>query len=463
MFGNLFKTALFLFVCFVTFHYFSCKEQGSDVLPDLSERLYAGGATTVFSQTSNAYRTPATGLTEEQLSRHLVGDLQFESVFVTAPAKVNSGLGPIFNHSSCISCHPRDGRSPHPNNFKARSGLLVRSSMPGKDFHGGPVPVQNFGLQIQNQSLFGYIPEADYEVNYTFSYDTLSDGIIIELRKPEIFLSNTYLPFPKEALLSPRIGMPVIGLGLLEIIPENDILKLQDINDIDNDGISGKANFVWDPITQSTILGRFGWKANTGTLLVQCASAYVEDMGITNYVFKEETGYGQENGSDGITDDPELPDHVLDDVTFYTQTLAVPAPRNINDTKIRKGAAIFEQIGCEKCHTPQHKTGYSDVASLSYQTIYPYTDMLLHDMGDEMSDNRPDFLAEGNEWKTRPLWGIGLTQLVNGHAHFLHDGRARSITEAILWHGGEAENAKNKFKKLTTDERNNLLAFINSL
>lgn len=463
MFGNIFKTVFLLLLCVAALHYLSCVKEDNEDLPDLSGRLYAGGATTIFSQTSNAYRTPASGLTKDELARHLAGDLQFESVFVTAPAGVNPGLGPIFNHNSCISCHPRDGRSPHPADFKARSGLLVRTSMPGKDFHGGPVPVQHFGLQIQNHALFGYQPEAEYEVSYVFFYDTLSDGVIVELRKPEIFLTNSYMPFPQEALLSPRIGMPVIGLGLLEIIPEEDILMNQDVDDADNDGISGKANYVWDPVRGATVLGRFGWKANTGTLLVQCASAYVEDMGITNYVFQQETGYGQTNGSDGLADDPELPDHILDQVTFYSQTLAVPAPRNITDPQIRKGAAIFEKIECSKCHIPEQKTGFSPVSALSYQTIYPYTDMLLHDMGEGLSDNRPDFLAEGNEWKTRPLWGIGLTQLVNGHTHFLHDGRARSITEAILWHGGEAENAKNNFKKLTTEERNNLLAFINSL
>ena len=210
-------------------------------------------------------------------------------------------------------------------------------------------------------------------------------------------------------------------------------------------------------------IGRFGWKANTATILEQCAGAYSGDMGITTYLISTETGNGQTNGNDGLGDDPEITEDILEQVAFYCKTIAVPAPRNLDDNSVKRGSHIFEQIECAKCHIPSMKTGTSDINAISNQTFYAYTDMLLHDMGDELGDNRPDFLATGNEWKTRPLWGIGLTQVFNGHTDFLHDGRAKNITEAILWHGGEAKLAKENFKALNKQERTDVLKFINSL
>ncbi len=430
---------------------------------DLSDRLYAGGETTLFTVTSNAYRTPAPNLFGNDLEMHLMGDVDFESVFVTAPSTINPGLGPIFNNSSCISCHPRDGRAGFPNDMMARSGLLLRASIAGQDEHGGPLAAPGFGLQVQNQALFGYVPEARYNVSFTEITETLSDGTVVTLRRPAFSLSGTYTGLPGVMMISPRIGPPVFGLGLLEAIPEAEILALQDIADSDGNGISGKANYVWDPISGQTVIGRFGWKANTGTIRTQCAAAYVEDMGITNMVFYTETGHGQSNGSDGFGDDPELLEDILDQVVLYCSTLAVPAPRGIDNRQVREGAAIFERIECASCHKPQQKSGYSPINAVSNQTFYPYTDMLLHDMGEGLADNRPDFLADGREWKTRPLWGIGLTQLVNGHTDFLHDGRARNLTEAILWHGGEGQKAKDKFKSLSKKDREALLAFLNAL
>jgi len=443
----------------------SCQTDDSDNYTpiDLQERLYAGGETTLFTVTSNAYRTPAPNLSGQDLAMHLLGDVDFESVFVTAPSTINQGLGPIFNNSSCISCHPRDGRAGFPADIAARSGLLVRASIFGQDEHGGPLAAPGFGLQVQNQAIFGYMPEARYSVLFTETTEILADGTVVTLRKPNISLTDSYIPLPGGMMTSPRIGPPVFGLGLLEAIPEANILALQDISDSNADGISGKANYVWDPVLQQTIIGRFGWKANTGTIRTQCAAAYVEDMGITNMVFDNETGLGQSNGHDGFPDDPELSAAILDQVVLYCRTLAVPAPRGINRKEVKEGAAVFERIGCAMCHTPKQQSGFSQIAAISNQTFYPYTDMLLHDMGEGLADIRPDFLADGSEWKTRPLWGIGLTQLVNGHTDFLHDGRARNLTEAILWHGGEGQAAKDKFKNLSRKDREALLAFLNSL
>ena len=460
----MFKKIVSLAILSVTL--FSCSNNEDDNYTDvidLTDRLYAGGETTIFSENSTAFRNPAANIFGADLDFHLEGDAQFEQAFVTAPASINNGLGSIFNNTSCVSCHPKDGRAVFPSNIINLSGLLLRASIPGTDSHGGPNPVPGFGTQIQNQSVFGTVPEARYQVTFQNSTETLADGSTVTLRKPTITLIETYIPFPGNGMLSPRIATPVFGLGLLEAIPEVNLLALQDINDSDGDGISGKANYVWDPTDSQLKIGRFGWKAGAPTVLVQCAAAYVDDMGVTNYVFPNEVGMSQSNGQDGLNDDPEISDEILNQVVFYCKTLAVPAPRNITNESVKRGAKIFEEISCVKCHTPKQITGFNSIAAISNQTIFPYSDLLLHDMGSDLADNRPDFLATGTEWKTRPLWGIGLTQVVNGHTHFLHDGRARNVTEAILWHGGEGQQSKENFKQLSTAKRNDLLAFINSL
>ena len=431
--------------------------------PELQERLYAGGETTVFLASSNAFSSPAANLSGSRLDFHLDGDFQFETVFVTAPATVNSGVGPIFNNSSCIGCHPKDGRSAFPSDINALSGFFFRASMPGLGDNNAPIPVPGFGEQIQNQAIFGYQPEAKFQVSYSPLVETFADGTKVTLQKPNYSLTDTYIPFPSEAVISPRLASPVFGLGLLEAIPEYYILQNEDVNDLDGDGISGKANYVYDHLSGEIKLGRFGWKANTATVMEQCAGAYVHDMGVTNPLFPFETGFGQSNGDDGLEDDAEISQDLLDEITFYCQTLGVPAPRNINDDAVKRGVALFNELQCAKCHIPKMISGDFPVAAVANQTFFPYTDMLLHDMGEGLADNRPDFLANGREWRTKALWGIGLTQVVNGHTNFLHDGRAKNITEAILWHGGEAENAKNNFKNLSASQRNDLLKFMNSL
>jgi len=452
----------------VTLTFISCAKDGVDQddyvpLENLLERQLAGGETTIFSETSIAFSSPATNLEGADLDNHFTGDALFEEAFVTAPAEINGGLGPIFNNSTCISCHPKDGRPSFPTNINSLSGFFLRTSLPGTNEVGGPAYLPGFGTQIQNQAIFGYEPEAKFQVSYSNIVETLSDGTEIVLKKPTYSLIDPYIPVPAGALFSPRIGSPVFGLGLLEEIPAADLVASEDVNDTDGDGISGKLNYVYDVISKETIIGRFGWKANTATILEQCAAAYNHDMGITNVLFPIETGYGQTNGSDGLEDDPEIPMEKLEQIALYVQTLAVPAARNLEDEEVVNGAAIFERIDCAKCHTPKQKTGTSSITSLSNQTFYPYTDLLLHDMGADLADNRPDYLATGSEWKTRPLWGIGLTEVVNGHTQFLHDGRANNITEAILWHGGEAESSKENFKDLSVNDRGNLLRFLNSL
>ena len=432
-------------------------------LPNLNERLFSGGETTVFLTSSNSFSTPSTNMFGLDLDNHLAGDPEFEAAFVSAPSLINQGVGPIFSNNSCISCHAKDGRSAFPNNLNSFSGFLVRTSIPGTNANGGPKSVPGFGTQIQNQAIFGYQPEAKIQVSFSNLQETFADGTQVTLKKPVYSFFNTYIPMPADAMFSPRLATPVFGLGLLEAISDSDLLLNQDINDTNNDGISGKANYVFDLISGMPKIGKFGWKANTATIKEQCAAAYNNDMGITNYILSQETGYGQTNGSDGLGDDPELDNDVLDKIIVYCQTLGVPASRNFNNVNVRKGAKIFDEIQCASCHIPKQKSGFSAIASNSNQIFFPYSDLLLHDMGSELADNRPDYLASGTEWKTRPLWGIGLTQVVNGHTNFLHDGRAKNVEEAILWHGGEALKAKNKYKQLPVEKRNQLLEFINSL
>jgi CxxC motif-containing protein (DUF1111 family) len=445
------------FICVFTM----CNKAGIFPGSGYDERL-SGGMATVFDETSKAFTHAADGLNTRDERVHEIGDAAFEQTFVSAPAPVNSGLGPVFNNVSCISCHHNDGKGTPTAGFST-SSLLFRLSLTGTDVNGGPVAVPGFGLQIQDQAIFGKTPEARINISYTENIFTYSDGETVSLRTPAYTLQNPYQPLPPNYLLSPRLAPPVFGLGLLENIPVANILANADENDADGDGISGRPNYVWNPYTQKKELGRFGLKANTASILVQAASAYQQDVGISNYVFKQESSFGQAQ-SDNLTDDPELQDSVLNAVSFYVKTLAVPARRNVTDAEIKMGEQIFTQINCAGCHKPTMQTGVDvTLQAISNQRIHPYTDLLLHDMGDGLADNRPDFLATGKEWRTAPLWGIGLFEKTNGTAFYLHDGRARSIEEAILWHSGEAAQSKNKFTGLSKADRTALVKFLKSL
>lgn len=422
-----------------------------------------GGKQTVFDQSSKAFGHPFPTLSETLARVHEVGDLQFEATFVSAPAPVNPGLGPIFNNVGCASCHIGDGRGKVPGIGETSVLMLFRISQAGNDPHGGPNPVPGYGDQLQNRANIGVQKEGDVAISYhdeTFYFD---DGTPYNLRFPTYTVTNAYTSFPADVMLSPRVAAPVFGLGLLDAVSDADILSRADEKDGDGDGISGRPNYVWNYTTNSTTLGRFGWKANQPNLLQQVAAAYNQDIGITNSVFPKESTIAQPQ-YDGLSDDPELTDSLLHSVEFYVKTLAVPGRRNVNDPVVQQGKQLFQAAGCNKCHIPSMRTAVNVAfPDVSNQLIHPYTDMLLHDMGDSLADHRPDFLAMGNEWRTAPLWGIGLTQKVNGHNNFLHDGRARSLMEAIMWHGGEALHARNKVKAMTSDERNALIKFLESL
>ncbi|MEJ7798802.1 MAG: di-heme oxidoredictase family protein [Solirubrobacteraceae bacterium] len=288
--------------------------------------------------------------------------------------------------------------------------------------------------------------------------------------------------------ISPRVAPAVFGVGLLEAVPETTILQHADARDSDRDGISGRPNRVPDPSSEATVLsegdaasrrptrvpdprsqatalGRFGWKANVPTVEQQNAGAFNGDIGITSPIFVDENcPRGQQTCQRARSGGrPEIDARKLERVTFYTRTLAVPARRDIGAQDTAAGERRFAQLGCAACHLPELKTGDSDVAGLRDEVIRPYSDLLLHDMGPGLADGRPDGLASGAEWRTAPLWGIGLVRTVNRHTRFLHDGRARNLTEAILWHGGEARGSMERFRRLPTRERRELIAFLESL
>ena len=268
-------------------------------------------------------------------------------------------------------------------------------------------------------------------------------------------------------MVSLRIANAVHGLGLLEAVLEADIRANADPDDADGDGISGRLNMVWDKTEQKLVLGRFGWKANQPSLRQQTADAFNGDIGITSPVNPRQnnTEAQRERVSSAPSGgEPELPENLLKHVVTYLRTLAPPAQRDTNDAAVIQGGQLFATLNCAKCHQPTLRTGeFPDVPELAHHPIHPYTDLLLHDMGAGLADGRPDGEATGTEWRTPPLWGMGLQQAVNGHTTLLHDGRARNTEEAILWHGGEAAKSQQDFLKLSPDDRAALLAFLDSL
>lgn len=417
--------------------------------------IRAGGDTSVDNRTSFAFEEPAANLSEESLAKHLEGDITFGDVFVTPPAPRNPGLGPLFNNVSCDSCHIKNGRGiPEFGNTGLRSLALVRISDPDGTpiVPGGNPPVEGLGGQIQDHATFGFEPEANVSLEWEEIPGTYPDGAPFSLRRPVLTITlPDGEPLGSNILTSVRVPPPVIGLGLLEAVPEEEILAMADPDDEDGDGISGRPNMVWNNITATTEIGRFGWKASMPTLRQQAATAYVEDMGVTSPDLP---------GSDAV---PDIDEETLDVTTFYTQTLGVPLRAETGDPDVPKGETIFFDLGCNLCHASVIETADHELPELRNQVIQPFTDLLLHDMGEGLADHRRDFQATGREWRTAPLWAIGLTITVLGRQNYLHDGRARTLEEAILWHDGEAKNAKEGFMNLPAEERGKLIKFLSSL
>jgi CxxC motif-containing protein (DUF1111 family) len=428
-----------------------------------------GGDTTRVDASRNSFALPAPTLTNEERQRFEIGDSFFTQNWVIAPASTDArdGLGPLFNARACASCHVLDGRGRPPGSGDdAALGLLLRLSIPGEGPNGAPLPEPVYGGQLQDNAVNGVPAEGRIEVTYALITGVYADGTGYELRDPTYTIVDlAYGPLGDEVMISPRLAPQVIGMGLLEAVPEAAIVALADPDDADGDGISGRPNRAWNPATGQLELGRFGWKANQPTVEAQASDAFLGDIGITSSL------HPQQNCSDAQEScvaaptggEPEVTDSRLGSVTFYSRTLSVPAMRDADDDEVDDGAAVFDAVGCSSCHVSTLETGATDVAALSEQSIHPYTDLLLHDMGEGLADGRPDFAASGSEWRTPPLWGLGLADDVNGYRFLLHDGRARTFEEAILWHGGEGQAAADAFRSLPADERAALIRFLESL
>ncbi|VVO15134.1 hypothetical protein PS689_03780 [Pseudomonas fluorescens] len=440
----------------------------------------SGGSATVKKSDQNAFSLPSANLSPVRRLDFSVGNSFFRSPWVIAPSTTTArdGLGPLFNTNACQNCHIKDGRGHPPEAGDTNAvSMLVRLSIPDDPAfadliqRNGVLPEPNYGGQLQDMANPGVTPEGKVRVEYDALTVKFRDGTAVELRQPTLRITQLgYGPMHPETHVSARIAPPMIGLGLLEAIPDEAVLANADPDDRNGDGISGRANWVWDDAQQKVVMGRFGWKAGQPNLNQQNVHAFSGDMGLTTSLrrFDDCTPAQTDclaapngNGPDG---EPEVSDNILRLVEFYTRNLGVPARRNVDDPQVLTGKNLFFQAGCQQCHVPSFKTR-ADAAEpeLANQEIRPYTDLLLHDMGDGLADNRTEFQATGREWRTPPLWGLGLTAAVNGHTQMLHDGRARNALEAILWHGGEAQAAQRQVLAFNAEQREALLAFLNSL
>ena len=449
----------------------------SDVLDPAA---FTAGPFTTGESGAQAFAIPYAGLNKDQARQFADGHLQFNEEWVLAPARGVWGLGPTFNEDRCAHCHVNNGRAVAPEaGFEAERGTLVRLSVPGRSKEGGPLPHPHYGEQLQNRGIEGRVPAEGRAVfRYREKEVQFSDGEKLSLRAPEIeFRDLQFGELGSDTLISVRIAQQVVGLGLLEAVPEAVILDIAKAQE--KLGLAGRPNYVWDVEADRKALGRFGWKANQPNLRQQTAAAFHGDIGATTYFFSEEncpavqtqcldlpsaSKCGGQGGCTGNMFRPEVVPSRLSNITFYLQTLSVPARRNLQDSAVKRGEELFAQAQCAGCHVPELRTGAKAfMATAANLTIRPYTDLLLHDMGEELADGRPDFEASGREWRTAPLWGVGLIAAVSGKATLLHDGRARNVTEAILWHGGQAEKSREFFRALSKGEREALVKFVESL
>jgi len=456
--------------------------------PEKYEVNQGGAGTSHKRINANAFSNPAENLTGAQRMDFAVGNGFFKRVWVTAPSSTEAadGLGPLYNARSCQRCHLKDGRGHPPsaaNPDDNAVSMFLRLSVPARtenerallaSHRADVIPEPTYGGQLQDFALAGHAPEGQMKIDYDEFVVPLADGTQISLRRPTYSITDLgYGPLDPDVLMSPRVAPPMIGLGLLELIDAADLLAHADPDDADGDGISGRPNHAWDPESQQVMLGRFGWKAGMPTIRQQSAGAFAGDIGISNPAAPRHWGDCTEaqtacreavHGNSPQYEDLEAHEEVLRLVTFYSRNLAVPKRRDVGDPTVLRGKKVFYDSGCIACHVPKYVTlTDAERPEHSRQLIWPYTDLLLHDMGEGLADGRPEGDADGREWRTPPLWGIGLTATVNDHTFFLHDGRARSLLEAILWHGGEAEAAKQRVVGLGKDDRDALIAFLESL
>lgn len=452
--------------------------------PPLAFEALPGGAATAKPRALNrqAFSHPSGNMSFDRRAEFFVGNGFFQKLWVTAPSSTKSsdGLGPFYNARSCQRCHLMDGRGHPPSGARGDDAvsMLLQIGKPGGDpiaeipdyiaMVGDPV----YGHQLQDFAAPGLPPEGRVALDFEDVPVALSGGESVTLRRPVFSVGDlAYGPLDPESRISARIAPPMIGVGLLEAIPATRILSLADPDDADGDGISGRANVVWSGEFDQPMLGRFGWKAGQPTVAAQSATAFSNDLGISTPLLPDPWGdctqaeqvcrtapMGAEPGA------AEIEAEAFDTVVFYSRNLAVPGRRDADDPTVIRGREVFQAAGCASCHTPAHVTHrLENQPEQSFQLIWPYTDMLLHDMGPDLDDGKPEARAAGAEWRTPPLWGIGLTETVSGEVALLHDGRARDVLEAVLWHGGEGQAARDRVVAMSPEDRAALVAFVESL
>jgi CxxC motif-containing protein (DUF1111 family) len=448
------------------------------------EAMPGGAATVRKARDANALSHPSANLSFEDQQQFLVGNGLFRKEWVSPPSstQASDGLGPLFNARACQSCHIKDGRGHAPVHAQDDAiSLLVRVSVPPDEKQAEMIeaglmvaaPEPTYGLQIQDFAVAGLVAEGKVEIEYRDVLVTLSGGETVTLRRPLLEITNPgFGPLAEDAMLSARIAPAMGGMGLLEAIHPADILAHADPNDADGDGISGRPNMVSDGAGGTTI-GRFGWKAIQPTVEMQTAHAFAGDMGLSTPVLPDHWGDCTEaeapcrtmpHGAQARLGAVEVPRDLLDLVTFYSRNLALPARTESENAAVLRGKQAFYDAGCASCHVPKFVTSReAGHEAHRFQLIWPYTDLLLHDMGEGLADGRPEGQATGREWRTPPLWGIGTAKTVSAEAGFLHDGRARTLTEAILWHGGEAQAARDAFAGMEREQREALIEFLESL
>lgn len=455
--------------------------------PEKFENMPGGATTSHHAPNGDAYIHPSANLSDENGMGFAIGTAFFEKLWVSSPSATlaSNGLGPLYNARSCAQCHPKEGRG-HPPQAAGDNALsmFLRISIPapaaaddgiaGISGYIATLPEPTYGRQLQEFAVVGLDAEYNLDITYTETTLALGGGESARLRTPTYTAVDlAYGPLHPDTMFSPRVAPPIIGLGLLEAIPAADILAYADPDDTDGDGISGRANILWSSEYDQPMLGRFSLKANEPTLAQQTGDAFASDIGIANPVNPLVWGECTEaqvdcrtapHGGEAYYNGLEITPETFDMTVLFVRNIAVPARRNIDDPQVLLGKQLFYETGCIACHRPKYVTHrLADRPEQSFQLIWPYSDLLLHDMGDGLADGRPDGRATGQEWRTPPLWGIGLSETVSGHSYFLHDGRARNLLEAVLWHGGEAQQARDRVVDMRAGDRAALIAFLESL
>lgn len=461
LFGIVSLFPMFLFLT-------SCSDDSTSP-EDVDPRALTGGGLTVFDGSSQAYGQVASNIVNEDY--HLEGDLLYETGRQSDSSTHFGGLGPTYNNFSCEHCHMQNGRTAptlwtHNGSGPSYSVFLAAiSNLDGS-------AVEGVGGIIHDQAIVGYEPEARVHVDWSFESHSFADGEAYELATPQYSFTDWYMdnpPAEEDLLVSVRIPLRHIGLGLMMAVDEQTILDLATAQESDPD-ISGRPNWVTDR-NGDRVVGRIDHKAQNADLTVEVS--WMSDVGVTNNLYPDEPYADQDPTASPeiLAHGPEISDEDMDKVDYYLHTIGVPARRLLDDPEALRGEEVFNQAKCNVCHTPQMHTttepvytiGGTRVTEVEDQEIHPYTDFLLHDMGLELADGKPDAEATGSEWRTAPLWGVGLQSVVDGHSYFMHDGRARSLMEAIMWHYGEGNVSREYVLNASSEDRAALIRFLESL